>query len=78
MLPPQNEDSESLEILTLQEGSGSLAEPGDTIYYRHQTRFDNGQLVNYDERRKVEDMIIIDHPRYLSYLNKCLKVMLRG
>ena len=33
---------ESLQILTLVEGSGSPTETADTIYYRHQTRFDNG------------------------------------
>jgi len=56
-------DSE-LELLTTVEGSGSLPEPGDTVYYKHSTRFDNGQLVNFDERRRVVDMVVIDNRKY--------------
>lgn len=33
---------ESLDYLTTVEGKGSLPEPGDTIYYKHATRYDNG------------------------------------
>ena len=36
------EIDESLCIQTVCEGKGSLPEPGDTIYYKHSTRFDNG------------------------------------
>ena len=68
----------SLEILTLEEGAGCLPEPWDTVYYKHQTRFDNGQLVNFDERRKVVDMCVIDSPKYHAFINSCFKVMRRG
>ena len=68
----------SLELLTTTEGSGSLPEAGDTIYYKHQTRFDNGQLVDFEEKRKCVDMVIIDHARYLTYLNQSFKVMRLG
>lgn len=68
----------SLEILTTVEGSGSMPEAGDTVYYKHQTRFDNGQLVNFDERRRVTDMLVIDKKGYHPYLNECFKTMRRG
>ena len=64
--------------MTITEGSGSLPEPGDTLYYKHQTRFDNGQLVFFDERRKVTDMLTIDNPKFLTYLNLSMKTMRRG
>ncbi len=33
---------QNLDYLTTVEGKGSLPEPGDTIYYKHATRYDNG------------------------------------
>lgn len=72
------EIDESLCIQTVCEGKGSLPEPGDTIYYKHSTRFDNGQLCNFDERRRVVDLLIVDNPRYHQYLNICFKQMRRG
>ena len=68
----------SLEILTTVEGTGSFPEPGDTIYYKHQTRFDNGQLIYFDERRRVVEMFVIDNPKYHAYLNTCFKTMRWG
>lgn len=67
-----------LEMLTIVEGSGSHPEPGDVVYYKHQTRFSNGQLVEFDERRKVTDMHTIDSPKYHAFLNVCFKTMRRG
>ena len=69
---------DGLEILTTLEGKGYLPEPGDTVYYKHQTRFDNGQLCNFDERRKVVDMVVIDNLKYQRFLNECFKAMRRG
>ena len=72
-------DSEgNLEMLTIVEGAGTFPEPGDVVYYKHQTRFSNGQLVDFDERRKVTDMHTIDNLRYHAYLNECFKKMRRG
>ena len=71
-------DDGSLEMMTTAEGHGSAPEPGDTIYYKHQTRFDNGLLVDFDERRKVVDKVVIDDPKFHAYLNTSFKVMRRG
>ena len=32
--------------LVITEGNGAFADPEDIVYYRHETRFDNGQLVD--------------------------------
>eukprot|EP00355_Strombidium_rassoulzadegani_P006948 CAMPEP_0168620602 /NCGR_PEP_ID=MMETSP0449_2-20121227/7233_1 /TAXON_ID=1082188 /ORGANISM="Strombidium rassoulzadegani, Strain ras09" /LENGTH=48 /DNA_ID= /DNA_START= /DNA_END= /DNA_ORIENTATION= len=28
---------------------------GDTVYYTHETRYDNGQLVDFNEKRRVKE-----------------------
>ena len=53
----------SVLILTEVEGKGSFAEDTDTIQYKHETRFDNGQLVDLNEKRKVADNFIMDDER---------------
>lgn len=30
-------------------------EEADIVYYTHETRFDNGQLVDFEEKRKVKE-----------------------
>jgi len=45
----------SVLILTEVEGRGSFAEDADTVQYKHETRFDNGQLVDLNEKRKVAE-----------------------
>jgi hypothetical protein len=36
----------------IEEGKGDPITMVDDVYYRHETRFDNGQLVEIKERRK--------------------------
>ena len=69
---------ESLQILTLVEGKGQLAEPSDTIYYKHQTRFDNGQLVDIAEKRRVADRFIIADKQRLDFLKNSFLKMRKG
>ena len=35
-------EDDSLEVLITEEGTGSVPEAGDTVYYKHSTRFSNG------------------------------------
>jgi predicted ABC-class ATPase len=35
-------EDHSVEIIVVEEGSGNLVEDTDTVYYRHEHRFDNG------------------------------------
>ena len=65
-------------ILTEVEGKGSFAEETDTVQYKHETRFDNGQLVDLNEKRKVADNFIMDDERSFQYLQACFKTMQRG
>ena len=58
----------SVQIITEVEGKGSFAEDTDTVQYRHETRFDNGQLVDLNEKRKVADNFIMDDERSFPYL----------
>jgi hypothetical protein len=47
-----SEDDSIIKQVTT-EGRGRLVDPADTVYYKHETRFDNGQLVDLSETRKV-------------------------
>ena len=50
----------SVLVITEVEGRGSFAEDTDTVQYKHETRFDNGQLVDLNEKRKVADNFQMD------------------
>jgi hypothetical protein len=38
-------------------------ESEDSVYYTHETRFDNGQLVDFDEKRKAKEKFEMSDPR---------------
>lgn len=50
----------------------------DVVYYKHETRFDNGQLVDLDERRKVADKFPMSDPGYHDFLNRGFQTMRKG
>lgn len=68
----------SVTKLVLQEGSGCPPNAEDTVYYKHETRFDNGQLVDIDERRKVADKCSLKDPAFHDFLKQTLATMLKG
>lgn len=68
----------SVLIHTEVEGTGSFAEDSDTVQYKHETRFDNGQLVDLNEKRKVADNFMMDDERSFPYIRACFKLMQRG
>ena len=72
------EENGSVQILTDVEGSGSYAEDTDTVQYKHATRFDNGQLVDLNEKRKIADNFVMDDERSFPYLRDCFRRMKRG
>ena len=53
-------------------------EPTDVIYYMHCTRFDNGQLVDFDERRKVKDKFDMADKKGHDFIRKTFLTMRRG
>lgn len=70
MLPDQ-----SIVKLVTAKGAGSCIAPEDTVYYRHETRFDNGQLVDLGETRKVADKFIMSDERYHDFLRHAFLTM---
>ena len=62
------QDGGSVMKLLIAEGSGTYVESDDTVYYRHETRFDNGQLVDLDERRKVADKFLMNDRSFHDFL----------
>ena len=68
----------SIQILTEAEGIGNFVNDDDTVYYKHETRFDNGQLVDLNETRKVADKFIMNDPRYLDFLRSAFLKMRRN
>ena len=75
-LPPKT--FELRKILTEEEGIGNFVNDDDTVYYKHETRFDNGQLVDLNETRKVADKFIMNDPRYLDFLRSAFLKMRRN
>jgi len=47
----------------------------DTVRYIHETRFDNGQIVDLDEKRKVLDKCVMTDFRYHDFLKEAFKTM---
>jgi hypothetical protein len=72
-----NEDG-SIEIIVVEEGSGNPVEETDTVYYRHETRFDNGQLVDLNETRKVADKLVMNDSIYHDFLRSAFILMRKG
>ena len=68
----------SIQILTEEEGIGNFVNDDDTVYCKHETRFDNGQLVDLNETRKVADKFIMNDPRYLDFLRSAFLKMRRN
>jgi len=60
------------------EGRGRLVDPADTVYYKHETRFDNGQLVDLSETRKVQDKFLMSDTRYHDFLRTAFLTMKKG
>ncbi len=58
----------SIVKLVVTEGVGAFVDPEDIVYYRHETRFDNGQLVDLYEQRKVADTFKMNDPLYHDFL----------
>lgn len=57
-----------------QEGS-QPADMEDIVYYKHETRYDNGQLVDLDERRKVADKMPMNDLGFHEFLRQTFLTM---
>lgn len=73
----REEISDGVVKLVLKEGAGAPSDIEDIVYYKHETRFDNGQLVDLDERRKVADRVPMKDPGFHEYLRSTFFTMLK-
>jgi len=64
----------SVLLLTEVEGKGSFAENADTVQYKHETRFDNGQLVDLNEKRKVAENFQMDDETSFSIVKQFMVI----
>lgn len=71
-------DDGSVEIIVVEEGNGNVIEETDTVYYRHEHRFDNGQLVDLNETRKVADKLVMNDESVHNFLRSSFIRMKRG
>jgi hypothetical protein len=62
----------------MEEGKGECIDEKDTVYYRHETRYDSGQLVDFSEKRKAIDKFDMGDIRYHDYYKVALKTMKKG
>ena len=58
--------------------SKRFVEPFDVVNYTHCTRFDNGQLVDFDERRKVANKFEMTDNRGHEFIRSAFLTMKRG
>jgi tetratricopeptide (TPR) repeat protein len=71
-------DPEAIVKFVLAEGKGTLTQNTDDVYYRHETRHDNGQLVDFSERRKVDEKFEMKNPCFHEHYKIVLRTMQRG
>lgn len=68
----------SVEIIVAEEGAGNPIESTDTVYYKHEHRFDNGQLVDLNETRRVENKLVMNDETVHNFLRASFIRMRRG
>ena len=64
--------------LVVVEGSRNVVGPHDHVHYFHESRFDNGQLVDVTEKRKAAEKFIMDNQLYHEFYRKMFKTMKKG
>ena len=57
------------------EGKGEPIEEKDIVFYKHETRYNNGQLVDFSEKRKVADKFDMGDVMYHDYYKMAMKTM---
>ena len=75
MLTP---DANGIIKYVLVEGSRDLIEKNDEVFYKHETRFDNGQLVDLTEKRKAIDKFEMSGALFLEFYKIAMKSMRKG
>jgi hypothetical protein len=68
----------SITKLVLEEGKGACVDMDDLVYYLHETRFDNGQLVDLQEMRKVPQKFEMKDPYFHDFYRNAILQMRKG
>ena len=74
----QKVDKDAILKFVLIEGSGTLAQNTDEVYFRHETRHDNGQLVDFCEKRKVDEKFDMKGAFFQEHYKMVLRTMRKG
>lgn len=78
IVPTPNHEEGSIEKLVTIEGKGRPVDDTDKVLYMHETRFDNGQIVDLDERRRVLDKFSMNDYRYHDFIRLAFLTMKSG
>ena len=62
----------------MEEGKGNFITNTDDVYYKHETRFDNGQLVDFSEKRKALEKFEMKDIRFHEYYKIAMRTMRKG
>lgn len=62
----------------IQEGKGTLIGNNDDVFYKHETRFDNGQLVDFAEKRNAIEKFQMGDVRFHDYYKIVMRTMKKG
>ena len=62
----------------IEEGKGSFIENFDDVYYKHETRYDTGYLVDFAEKRKANEKFDMKDIRYHDYYKIVMRTMKKG
>jgi hypothetical protein len=78
VVPTPNHEEGSISKLVTIEGKGRTVDDTDKVLYMHETRFDNGQIVDLDERRRVLDKFSMNDFRYHDFIRLAFLTMKKG
>lgn len=62
----------------MEDGKGECIDEQDHVYYKHETRYDSGQLVDFSEKRKAKDKFDMGDIRYHDYYKVAMRTMKKG
>ena len=64
--------------MVVEEGKGGPVDKEDIVYYMHETRFDNGQLVDLQEMRKVPQKFQMNDQSFHEFYRHSIFTMRKG
>jgi hypothetical protein len=68
----------SILLLVEKEGSGTLVEEKDTVFYRHETRFPTGYLVDCLEKRRIAEKFEMSNLNFHDFIRQSMFNLNKG